>query len=47
MFEQPLINIACLGCVSDGKSSLVRMLTGIKTQKFSSEQNQNPVLRHS
>lgn len=43
--DQPIINVACLGCVSDGKSSLVRMLTGIKTQKHSSEKERNITIK--
>ncbi len=39
--NQPLINIGCLGCVSDGKSTLIKCLTGIKTQRHSREKNEN------
>ena len=38
---QPLINIGCLGCVSDGKSTLIKCLTGTKTQRHSHEKNKN------
>ncbi len=37
MVNQPIINIGCLGSVSDGKSTLVEKLTGVKTQRHSSE----------
>ena len=30
--NQPVINLGCIGHVSHGKSTLVRSLTGIKTQ---------------
>ncbi len=38
---QPIINIGCLGAVSDGKSTLVEKLTGTKTQRHSSEKTRN------
>lgn len=38
---QPIINIGCLGSVSDGKSTLIAKLTGIKTQKHSDELKRN------
>jgi translation initiation factor 2 subunit 3 len=38
---QPIINIGCLGSVSDGKSTLVAKLTGIKTQRHSDELKRN------
>jgi translation initiation factor 2 subunit 3 len=38
---QPIMNIGCLGSVSDGKSTLVKMLTGIETQKDSREKVRN------
>ena len=38
---QPIINIGCLGSVSDGKSTLVEKLTGTKTQRHSSEKARN------
>ena len=41
MKNQPIINIGCLGSVSDGKSTLVEILTGIKTQRHSSEKKRN------
>ena len=34
--NQPVINLGCIGHVSHGKSTLVRSITGIKTQKHSS-----------
>ena len=39
--NQPIINIGCLGSVSDGKSSMVSTFTGINTQKHSSEKIRN------
>ena len=38
---QPYINIGCLGSVSDGKSTLVEKLTGVKTQRHSEEKLRN------
>lgn len=38
---QPFINIGCLGSVSDGKSTLVEKLTGVKTQRHSEEKLRN------
>jgi len=38
---QPIINIGCLGSVSDGKSTLVAKLTGIKTQRHTDELKRN------
>lgn len=38
---QPIINIGCLGSVSDGKSTLVEKFTGTKTQRHSSEKTRN------
>ena len=43
--NQPIINIGCLGSVSDGKSTLIRTLTGIKTQKHSSEKIRNITIK--
>lgn len=43
--NQPIINIGCLGSVSDGKSTLVEKLTGIKTQKHSSEKTRNITIK--
>lgn len=43
--NQPIINIGCLGSVSDGKSTLVERLTGIRTQKHSSEQKRNITIK--
>lgn len=42
---QPIINIGTLGSVSDGKSTLIYQLTGIKTQKHSSEKNRNITIK--
>ena len=43
---QPIINIGCLGSVSDGKSTLIEKLTGIKTQKHSNEKKRNITIKH-
>ena len=45
MKNQPIINIGCLGSVSDGKSTLVEKLTGIKTQKHSNEKDRNITIK--
>jgi len=45
MNYQPIINIGCLGSVSDGKSTMVEKLTGIKTQKHSSEKTRNITIK--
>ncbi len=45
MNNQPIINIGCLGSVSDGKSTTVLQLTGIKTQKDSREQTRNITIK--
>jgi len=45
MNNQPIINIGCLGSVSDGKSTLVEKLTGIKTQRHSSEKSRNITIK--
>ena len=39
--NQAVLNIGCIGHVSNGKSTLVRKMTGIKTQKFKSEKERN------
>lgn len=43
--EQPMLNIGMLGSVSDGKSTTVLKLTGIKTQKYSSELKRNITIK--
>lgn len=45
MENQPIINIGCLGSVSDGKSTLVKVLTGIRTQKHSNEKIRNITIK--
>lgn len=42
---QPRINIGTLGSVSDGKSTMIYQLTGIKTQKHSSEKQRNITIK--
>lgn len=39
--NQPIFNIGSIGHVAHGKSTLVRSITGIKTQKHSDEQERN------
>ena len=39
--NQAILNTGVIGSVSNGKSTLVRSLTGIKTQKHSSEKERN------
>jgi translation initiation factor 2 subunit 3 len=42
---QPIINLGTLGSVSDGKSTLIEKLTGIKTQRHSSEKKRNITIK--
>ena len=42
---QPIINIGMLGSVSDGKSTTVYSLTGIKTQRHSDEMKRNITIK--
>lgn len=42
---QPNLNIGTLGSVSDGKSTMIYQLTGIKTQKHSSEKHRNITIK--
>tara|TARA_B100000524_G_scaffold344972_1_gene242969 strand:+ start:2027 stop:3823 length:1797 start_codon:yes stop_codon:yes gene_type:complete len=39
--NQSIINIGCTGHVANGKSTIVKSLTGITTQKFKSEKERN------
>ena len=39
--NQPTLNIGVIGHVAHGKSTFTRSMTGVKTQKFSSEQERN------
>jgi len=39
--NQAVLNVGCIGHVSNGKSTLVKQMTGIKTQKFKSERERN------
>ena len=43
--NQATINIGCIGHVSEGKSTLVKALTGIATQKYKSEQKRNITIK--
>ncbi len=43
--NQPTINVGMIGSVSNGKSSLTRNLTGIKTQKHSAEHERNITIK--
>ena len=38
IMNQATINIGCIGHVSEGKSTVVKCLTGINTGKFKKEQ---------
>lgn len=44
-FLQPIINIGMLGSVSDGKSTTVYSLSGIKTQRHSDEMKRNITIK--
>lgn len=41
MNEHPKYKLGCMGSVSDGKSTFVKVVTGITTQKHSSEKERN------
>jgi translation initiation factor 2 subunit 3 len=45
MENQPIVNIGMLGSVSDGKSTTVYSLTGIKTQRHSNELKRNITIK--
>jgi translation initiation factor 2 subunit 3 len=45
MNSQPIINIGCLGSVSNGKSTLVEKLTGTRTQRHSNEKVRNITIK--
>lgn len=45
MDKQPIINIGLLGSVSDGKSTLVKQLTGTQTQRHSNEKSRNITIK--
>jgi translation initiation factor 2 subunit 3 len=45
MDKQPIINIGMLGSVSDGKSTTVYSMTGVKTQKHSNEMKRNITIK--
>lgn len=45
MRKQPILNIGCLGSVSDGKSTTVYQLTGTKTQRHSNEKTRNITIK--
>lgn len=45
MAFQPILNIGCLGSVSDGKSTTVFQLTGTKTQRHSNEKTRNITIK--
>ncbi len=44
MNNQPTINIGMIGSVSDGKSTIVKRLTTINTQRHSSERKGNKTI---
>ena len=39
--NQPTINIGSIGHVSHGKSTLIKSITGVKTQRHTKEQERN------
>lgn len=43
--NQPSFNLGTLGSVSDGKSTMIYQLTGVKTQKHSSEKHRNITIK--
>jgi translation initiation factor 2 subunit 3 len=45
MEKQPVLNVGCLGSVSNGKSTMVKLLTGISTQRFSKEKVRNITMK--
>ena len=45
LHNQPNFNLGTLGSVSDGKSTMIYQLTGIKTQKHSSEKHRNITIK--
>lgn len=45
MFEQPILNLGCLGSVSDGKSTMVKLLSGKSTQTHSKEKVRNITMK--
>jgi translation initiation factor 2 subunit 3 len=45
LYSQPIINIGILGSVSDGKSTLIKKLTGIETQRHSTEKERNITIK--
>jgi translation initiation factor 2 subunit 3 len=45
MNKQPIINLGCLGSVSNGKSTLVEKLTGTRTQRHSNEKIRNITIK--
>jgi translation initiation factor 2 subunit 3 len=45
MENQPIVNIGMLGSVSDGKSTTVYSLTGVKTQRHSNELKRNITIK--
>lgn len=45
MVYQPILNIGMIGSVANGKSSITKALTGISTQKHSSEKQKNITIK--
>ena len=43
--KQPIMNIGCLGSVSHGKSTMVKLLTGKSTQQHSKEKIRNITMK--
>lgn len=45
LYSQPIMNIGCLGSVSHGKSTMVKLLTGKSTQQHSKEKVRNITMK--
>jgi translation initiation factor 2 subunit 3 len=45
MEKQPILNLIMIGHVADGKSTLTKVVTGVKTQKHSKEKERNITMR--
>jgi len=45
LYKQPVMNIGCLGSVSHGKSTMVKLLTGKSTQQHSKEKIRNITMK--
>lgn len=45
MVHQPILNIGVIGHVANGKSSIVKAVTGVETQKYASEKEKNITIK--